>query len=141
MIEVNGKKVFFPLKYAPNQLQLQALEFLKNSVNGNKKITTLCLGTGTGKSYLSILFSTWYKNYINPDARIDLITNSLVLTNQYIRDFDFISNYKGQSNYFCSKFNCDCRTGRELCKVLKSPCDVCPYEIAKEKWLESPKSS
>lgn len=137
MIEVNGKKVFFPLKYDPNQLQLQALEFLKNSVNGNKKITALCLGTGTGKSYLSILFSTWYKNYINPDARIDLITNSLVLTNQYIRDFDFISNYKGQSNYYCEKYSTNCKIGRELCKVLKSPCNSCPYEVAKEKWLNS----
>jgi ATP-dependent DNA helicase DinG len=137
MIEINGKKIYFPLKYKPNQLQLQALEFLKNSINTGKRISTMCLGTGTGKSYLTILFSTWYKNYINPDSRIDILTNSIVLTDQYIRDFDFIKNYKGQSNYNCDKFSTNCKIGRELCKVLKSPCDKCPYEIAKERWINT----
>ena len=131
------RKFFFPLKYSPNQLQLQALEFLKKSINSGQKISALCLGTGTGKSYLSILFATWYKNYINPDARIDLITNSTVLQEQYIKDFNFISNYKGQSNYNCEKYSTNCKIGRELCRVLKSPCDKCPYELAKEKWLAS----
>jgi Rad3-related DNA helicase len=137
MIEINGKKIWFPLKYPPNQHQLKAIEFLKHSINSNHKFTVLCLGTGIGKSYLTILFANFYKNFINENSRIDIISNSLILTDQYIKDFNFISNYKGQSNYNCEKYSTNCKIGRELCKVLKSPCGGCPYEIAREKWITS----
>jgi len=93
------------------------------------------LPTGTGKSYLIMLFANWYKNFINEDAKFDILTNSKVLQEQYLKDFDFINNYKGRSNYFCDQYDTDCGNGKELCRILKTSCDYCPYDISKNKWI------
>lgn len=135
MIVINGKTVYFPLRYSPTKHQLDSLEFMKKSINSGKRFILNNLPTGVGKSYLIIMFANWYKNFINPNAKFDILTNSKVLQQQYLRDFDFINNYKGRSNYYCEKYDTDCGNGKELCRVLRSPCDVCPYDIAKNKWL------
>ena len=137
-MEIDGKKIYFPIKYVPKDYQISALDFIKKSIISGKKSTILNLGTGLGKSYLAIaMFTNWYKNFVNDMAKFDILTNSKVLQDQYLKDFNFLKNYKGQSNYYCQKFDCDCKTGRELCKVFKSPCDECPYDIAKNTWLTS----
>ena len=130
IIEVNDKKIYFPLKYTPTEYQLKSLEFLKKSINNSKRFILCNLATGTGKSFLIMLFSNWYRNYVNtdPEAKVDVLTNSLVLQQQYLNDFPFIKNYKGKSNYYCQPFDCQCDTGKELCSILKRPCDSCPYD-------------
>lgn len=135
MIEINGKKIWFPLRYEPNEHQIESLNFIKNSVMKNNKFILNNLSTGIGKSYLVMMFANWYKNFVNADSRFDIITDSKILQNQYLRDFDFINNYKGRSNYYCNKYSTDCSTGKELCKILKNTCSDCPYDVAKNKWL------
>ena len=138
MIKIDDKTIHFPIRYTPKQYQIDALDFIKKSITTGKKYILLNLPTGTGKSFISVgMFANWYRNFINDKAKFDILTNSKVLQNQYLRDFDFIKNYKGRSNYYCDKYDTDCGNGKELCKVLKSPCDACPYDIAKEKWLNS----
>jgi Rad3-related DNA helicase len=137
MIEINDKNIYFPIRYIPKNHQLESLEFLKKSILTGKKNLLLNLGTGLGKSFISVaLFSNWYRNYVNKDAKFDIITNSKILQQQYLRDFDFIDNYKGKSNYYCQKFDCQCDTGKEMCRILKSPCDSCPYDKAKNKFID-----
>lgn len=136
MIQVNDKKIHFPIRYKPKEYQIDALNFIKKSINNGKKFILLNLPTGTGKSFISVcMFANWYRNFVNETAKLDVLTNSKILQQQYLRDFDFINNYKGRSNYYCEKYDTDCGTGKELCRVLRSPCDACPYDIAKNKWL------
>ena len=136
MITIDDKKIFFPIRYEPKQYQIDALDFIKKSIMTGKKYILLNLPTGTGKSFISVgMFANWYRNFVNEKAKFDILTNSKVLQQQYLRDFDFINNYKGRSNYYCDKYDTDCANGKELCRILKSPCDACPYDIAKNKWL------
>jgi len=139
MIEINDKKIYFPLKYEPRDTQIQALNFIKSQILNRKRFFELNISMGIGKSYLVIMFANWYRNYINTntDVKIDILTNSKVLQNQYLKDFDFIKNYKGKSNYYCQPFDCQCDVGKELCRILKRPCDTCPYDLAKNEWLQS----
>jgi Rad3-related DNA helicase len=137
MIEINGKKIWFPLRYSPTQYQIDSLNFIKKSINTGKRFMLNNSPTGTGKSYLVILFATWYRNFVDDKAKFDILTNSKVLQDQYLRDFNFIQNYKGLSNYYCQPYDTDCKNGKELCKILKAPCNSCPYDIAKNKWLNS----
>ena len=140
MIEIGDKKIYFPLKYTPTEYQLQSLDFFKKSINNSKRFIMCNLATGTGKSFLVMLFANWYRNYVNtdPDVKVDILTNSKSLQQQYLNDFDFINNYKGKSNYYCQPFDCQCDTGKDLCKILKRPCTSCPYEVAKNAWISSP---
>ena len=120
----------------PRSQQLAGLEFLKKSILSNNKYFLLNLSTGVGKSFLTIMFANWYKNFIN-ELKLDILTNSKVLQNQYIKDFPFIKNFKGKQNYFCQKHSVDCASGKEICKILKTPCETCPYDRAKTAWQSS----
>jgi len=136
MIKVDDKTIYFPIKYVPKDYQIEALHFIKNSIMSGKKNILLNLPTGTGKSFImSSLFSNWYKNFVNKDAKFDILTNSKILQNQYIKDFDFINNFKGKNNYYCQPLNCQCDVGKDLCKVVKKNCISCPYDQAKNRWL------
>jgi Rad3-related DNA helicase len=136
MIEIDGKKIFFPIKYIPKKYQTTALDFIKKSILGGKSFTLLNLSTGLGKSFLAVgMFANWYKNFINKDAKFDILTNSKILQEQYLKDFEFIKNYKGRSNYYCQHYDTDCANGGELNRIMKRKCSNCPYDIAKSKWL------
>lgn len=138
MIEVNGKKIYYSIKYVPKKYQIEALDFIKKSILTGNKYILLNLPTGTGKSFIiSTMFTNWYKNYVNDEARFDILTNSKILQDQYIKDFDFINVYKGKSNYYCNLYSCQCDIGKDLCKDKKPPCTntTCPYDMAKNKWM------
>ncbi|MCK9415213.1 DEAD/DEAH box helicase family protein [Candidatus Dojkabacteria bacterium] len=138
MIEIDGKKIYYPIKYVPKDYQIDALNFIKKSIMTGNKFILLNLPTGTGKSFIiSTLFTNWYKNFVNSSAKFDLLTNSKVLQNQYIKDFDFINNFKGKNNYYCKSFDCQVDVGKDLCKTIKNNCKECPYDKAKNKWLFS----
>lgn len=135
VLEIDDKTIYFPLKYVPKKYQLDALKFMKKSIVGGKRFILNNLPTGTGKSYLIMMFANWYKNFINEKAHFDILTNSKILQEQYLKDFDFINNYKGRSNYYCDQYDTDCGNGKELCRILKTSCDHCPYDIAKNRWI------
>jgi len=136
MIEINDKKIWFQIRYTPKTYQIDALDFIKKSINTGKRFILLNLPTGTGKSFISVgMFANWYKNFVNENAKFDVLTNSKILQQQYLRDFSFINNYKGRSNYYCDKYDTDCGNGKELCRILKTTCDSCPYDTAKNKWI------
>ena len=66
MIEVDGVKIWFPIRYQPKQYQIDALNFIKKSICNKKRFILMNLSTGSGKSFLSAaMFSNWYKNFIN----------------------------------------------------------------------------
>lgn len=136
MIKINDKlNIYFPLKLIPRKQQLEALDFLKNSINNGKRYCLLNLPTGSGKSYLVMLFANWYNNFINKNAKFDILTNSKMLQTQYLNEFSFIKDFRGRSSYFCDPHDTDCHKGKEICHVLGPHCeDHCPYEIAKKIW-------
>jgi len=135
MIQIDDKKIFFPLKYEPKSYQIDGLNFIKNSILTGKRFILENLPTGVGKSFMVIMLANWYKGFVNPDAKFDILTASKVLQGQYIRDFPFINDYRGKSNYYCKDFDCDCGTAKELCAIMKKHCDQCPYDIAKNSWI------
>ena len=137
MIEIEENlNIYYPLDLKPRYQQIELLGMIKRSINSGGKFILLSSPTGSGKSYLTILLANWYRNYVNKDAKFDIITNSKILQQQYKNDFDFINNLKGQSNYKCARHNTDCRTGKEMNKTLKqAPCDFCPYDTDKENWI------
>lgn len=136
MINIDNKvNIHFPLKLVPRKEQVECLNFVKNSINNGKKYILLNAPTGVGKSYFANMFMNWYKNSINEEANFDILTNSLILMSQYVKENLFIKNFKGKANYFCDKFDTDCEKGLEICQALKQSCDHCPYDIAKKQWI------
>jgi len=137
MIKINDNlNIYFPLNLKPREQQIEALGLLKKTINSGKKYCLLNAPTGSGKSYLTIMIANWYRNYVNNSAKIDIITNSKILQEQYKKEYDFINDLRGQSNYKCHHHKTDCHTGKELNKSLKHVCLSCPYDIAKRKWVE-----
>jgi len=137
MIKVDDKKIYFPLKYEPKKYQIDGLNFIKNSILTGKRFILENLPTGVGKSFMVIMLANWYKGFVNSDAKFDILTASKILQNQYIKDFNFICNYKGKSNYYCQPFDCQCDTGKELCGIMNKRCESCPYDRAKDAWISS----
>ena len=138
MIEINDElKVYFPLKMTPRTQQVEMLEFVKKSINSGKKYILLNASVGSGKSYFAVMFTNWYKNHINKKAKFDILTNSKILQDQYVKDFPFIKNMKGRANYDCAPYNTNCSLGWEVCKTngqQKECGDDCPYIKAKNEW-------
>ena len=136
MIKINDDlKIHFPLKLKPRKQQLEAFNFLKNSINTGMKFMITSVPTGVGKSYLALITMNWYRNFLNEDAKFDILTNSKILQKQYINDNPFIKNYEGRSNYVCDPLDTNCSAGYEICKSLGPKCGKeCPYELAKSNW-------
>lgn len=129
------KKVYYNLKYEPRESQKDILTFVKHQIRRGKKYMMINSPTGTGKSFFAIMFTNWYLNYINSDAKFDIITNSKILQRQYTDEFPYISSLKGKSNYTCDTYNCSCLEGKEMNKALKKNCYNCPYDEALDGWL------
>ena len=130
-------KVYYQLKYDPREIQIEALNFTKNNINRGKKYILLNLTIGIGKSFYSVMYMNWYLNYVNDNARFDLLTNSKILQNQYVNEFPFINSLKGKNSYTCDTYNCSCQEGKEMNKALKRKCEDCPYDEAMNNWLKT----
>ena len=139
MINIDNKiDIHFPMEMKPREQQIDLIQKCKNTINSGKKFVLVNAPTGSGKSYFAIMFSNWYRNAVNKDAKIDIITNSKLLQDQYRNSFDYIKILKGQSNYQCGRHNCNCQEGKEMNSILKKEkCDYCPYDIEKEEWIHS----
>lgn len=130
-------KIYYPLEFIPRKQQIDMFEMTKHSINRGKKFILMNAPTGSGKSYYTMMLANWYKNYVNSNAKFDIITNSKILQKQYIDNFPFIKSLKGMSNYYCNHHNTDCSEGKEINRILKRICTECPYDYDKRIWLES----
>jgi len=124
-------------KFKPRKEQKEALEFIDSEYNKNKlnKFYLLNLPVGTGKSYLAMMISDWYKRNVNKMARVDIITNSKLLQDQYSDTYESINDLKGKENYECESYSCSCAQGAEFNRLNKTSCEECPYSTAREGYI------
>jgi len=128
------------LEFTPRQQQDTILSFVKESITADKKFIMLDAPTGTGKSYAAIMIADWYRKEINKRARVDIITNTKLLQDQYIRDFSFAANLKGKNNYWCRRQNMGCGDAQILNKASDKKCEACPHKIAQSQFIRNPLS-
>ena len=90
------------LKYKPRREQQEAMDFIdfeykKNPLN---KFFLLNLPVGSGKSHLALMIADWYRKNANRMARVDIITNSKLLQDQYSNTYESICDLKGKIYLF-----------------------------------------
>ena len=124
------------LKYKPRKEQKEALSFIESEYQKNKmnKFFLLNLPVGVGKSHLALMIADWYKKNVNKMSRVDIITNSKILQNQYANTYESISDLKGKENYECETYACSCAQGSEFNRLNKTSCESCPYSFARESY-------
>ena len=123
-------------KYKPRKEQNEALSFIDSEYQKNKlnKFFLLNLPVGSGKSHLALMIADWYKKNVNKMARVDIITNSKILQDQYANAYESISDLKGKDNYECETYACSCAQGAEFNRLNKTSCESCPYTYARESY-------
>jgi ATP-dependent DNA helicase DinG len=123
-------------KYKPRKEQNEALSFIESEYQKNKlnKFFLLNLPVGVGKSHLALMIADWYKKNVNKMARVDIITNSKILQDQYANTYGSISDLKGKDNYECETYACSCAQGAEFNRLNKTSCESCPYTYARESY-------
>ena len=124
-------------KFKPRKEQQECLDFIEKSIKDNptNKFYLLNLPVGVGKSFLAMMISDWYKRNVNKMARVDIITNSKILQDQYENTFDSISSLRGKENYECESYSCSCAQGAEFNRLNKTSCEECPYSTAREGYI------
>lgn len=124
-------------KYKPRKEQKEALNFIESEYQKNKlnKFFLLNLPVGSGKSHLALMIADWYKKNVNKMAKVDIITNSKLLQDQYSNEYESISDLKGKDNYECEQYSCSCSQGAEFNRLNKTSCESCPYTNAKESFI------
>ena len=124
-------------KYKPRKEQQECLDFIDSNYKKNPqdKIYLLDLPVGVGKSHLAMMISQWYFDNVNRMARVDVITNSKILQDQYSSTYNSIQDLKGKDNYECKEYGCSCAQGAEFNKLNKTKCDDCPYQYARESFI------
>lgn len=124
-------------RYKPRKEQKDALNFIDETYRNNKtsKFFLMDLPVGVGKSYLALMIADWYKRNVNKTAKVDIITNSKILQDQYSDTYESICDLKGKENYECEQYSCSCAQGAEFNRLNKTSCDSCPYTYAKESFI------
>lgn len=125
------------LRYDPRPQQIEILDFVKKSIDNDKKFMMIDAPTGVGKSYAAVMISDWYSKEVNPDAKIDILTNSKILQDQYTKDFEFISSIKGSNSYWCRSNLMNCGESKQFNKLKKKKCQACPHSIAQAGFLNN----
>ena len=90
-------------KFKPRKEQREALAFIdaEYKKNPTNKFFLLDLPVGTGKSHLAIMIADWYRKNVSKFAKVDIITNSKILQDQYANTYMSINDLKGKENYEC----------------------------------------
>lgn len=124
-------------KFKPRKEQREALEFIDSQYKSNPltKFFLLDLPVGTGKSHLTLMITDWYRKNVNKATRVDVITNTKILQDQYSDTYESISNLKGKDNYECNSYACSCAQGSEFNKLNKTKCETCPYNSSRESFM------
>lgn len=126
-------------KYNPRKQQNEAIDFIDQQFKKDPttKFFLLDMPVGTGKSHLALMIADWYKRNKNKMARVDIITNSKILQDQYSSTYESIADLKGKENYECSSYACSCAQGSEFNRLNKTSCESCPYSAAREGYISS----
>lgn len=119
------------LDKTPRPEQNKLLQFTIDSIKNNNKYVLIESPVGSGKSYFAVMFMDWFQKNYDPTAQFDVLTNSKILQEQYTNDFDFMNSLWGKGSYSCDRYNTDCATGSEFCKIQNTKCEQCPYSTAK----------
>jgi ATP-dependent DNA helicase DinG len=124
-------------KYKPRKEQKEVLDFIDNEYKSNplSRIFLLNLPTGVGKSYLALMMTDWYRKNVDRTAKVDIITSSKILQNQYVDSFESINDLKGKENYSCRQYSCSCAQGAEFNRLNKTNCEICPHKDARESYI------
>lgn len=124
-------------KYKPRKEQKEALSFIESEYQKNKlnKFFLLNLPVGSGKSHLALMIADWYKKNVNRNSKVDIITNSKILQDQYSGTYESISDLKGKENYECESYACSCAQGAEFNRLNKTTCESCPYNSSRESFI------
>jgi ATP-dependent DNA helicase DinG len=124
-------------KYKPRKEQKEALNFIDSEYQRNKlnKFFLLNLPVGSGKSHLALMIVDWYRKNVAKSARVDIITNSKILQDQYADTYESIADLKGKENYECEAYSCSCAQGSEFNRLNKTSCESCPYSFSRENYI------
>jgi len=124
-------------KYSPRKEQTECIEFIDAEYRKNKesKFFLLNLPVGTGKSHLALMIADWYLKNVHGGSKVDIITNSKILQDQYNTTYDSINDLKGKENYSCSQYACSCAQGSEFNRLNKTSCESCPHSGAREGFI------
>ncbi len=124
-------------KYKPRKEQREAIEFIDTEYKSNplNKFFLMNLPVGVGKSHLALMIAEWYRKNVDKTAKIDIITNSKILQDQYSNTYESISDLKGKENYECESYSCSCAQGAEFNRLNKTSCESCPYSSAREGYM------
>ena len=124
-------------KYKPRKEQKDALDFIDSEYQKNKltKFFLLNLPVGSGKSHLALMIADWYRKNVTKMSRVDIITNSKILQDQYADTYESIADLKGKDNYECESYSCSCAQGGEFNRLNKTSCESCPYSFARENYI------
>jgi len=123
--------------WVPRKEQNDIVEKFKKFMNRDKKFLFIEAPTGIGKSYSVVLMSAIFEEQFGVGNKFDVITNTKMLQDQYLKDFDFIKSIKGSDNYRCHKHNCTCSEGGEINLIKKTSCNPCSYKVAKDLFTNS----
>jgi len=122
------------LEHDPRPQQIEMLDFVKQSIEDDKKYITIDAPTGTGKSYAAVMIADWYTREVNKDAKVNVLTNTKVLQDQYTKDFDFMASLKGNTSYWCSRNLMSCGESKLLNSVKGGRCGDCPHTAAQDRF-------
>lgn len=125
------------LKYTPRDEQKNCIDFINAEYLKDKesKFFLLDLPVGVGKSHLALMIADWYLKTVNGGAKIDIITNSKILQDQYCNTYESITDLKGKENYYCEQYSCSCAQGGEFNRLNKTKCDSCPHSFARDGYI------
>lgn len=125
------------VKYTAREEQDRVNDFIfkVKQEKPDMKFFLLNLPTGIGKSHLAMMIANNYINKIDKLAKVDIITASKILQDQYGDTYTSVSNLKGKENYKCTQFECTCAQGMEFSRLNKTSCDFCPYEMARGSYI------
>lgn len=113
------------------------LEEYDKGMKAGKKFFIVDAPVGSGKSLMTMLATRYYRKNVNDKSKVDLITCTKNLQDQYKSDFPFLDTLKGKSNYSCSTYETNCEVGAKCGSASGQRCDECPHDLAVNVWLTS----
>jgi len=120
---------FFPFEtFRPGQAE--ALDLVREHLDGGVRVVLLDAPTGSGKSAIGYAIARRF-------APSYLVTTQKVLQDQYLSDFADLASIKGRSNYDCLVAPVDAAHAPCLVGKLYPECDECPYFVAKAQAQEA----
>lgn len=85
----------------PRPIQIQALQQIEEALSNGYRNIIISAPTGVGKSYIAVALALAFKE-------ADILTATVQLQEQYLRDFKFIRPLMGRKNFTCPIYEKPC---------------------------------